>query len=1121
MSDRHDEAAERERRLGEVLGAYFEALEAGKADDPQSLLARHPDLADELRAFFDDRAAMERLAAPLRPAAPDDSRRTRVRYFGDYELIDELARGGMGIVYRARQLSLNRPVALKMMLAGPLAGDDELKRFRAEAEAVANLDHPNIVPIYEVGEHDGQSYFAMKLIEGASLAERITITGPEDPGRATGPKAAPPRFWGQPGPPASGPLPPGGGGFSSGPLPPGGGRPGRQGGTAGENAQGVASEPPSLPGPPPQRGEGLFGPLTDHDAARLMATVARAVHHAHQRGVLHRDLKPSNILLDASGAPHVTDFGLAKRVEGDPELTRSGAIVGTPSYMAPEQADGKRGAVTTATDVYGLGAVLYAILAGKPPFRGDSVIETLEQVRRAPPEPPSGVRRRVDRDLQTICLKCLEKEPARRYRSAEALADDLERWLRGEPIAARPAGRLEHAWRWCRRNPALAAGASTITVLLVAFLAVLITSNRTLARQQAEITRQRDRARKAVDKMYTEVAEKWLIDQPGLTGIRRDFLLEALAFYRDFAREAGTDPAVRRETALAWFRVGNIEQILERLDAARAAYRQAVAQQFRLVADYPGHFEYRFDLAATLTNLGRLLAVTGRTAEAEDAFRQTLQTGQAMKDAFPARVDDWSILLLKAYNNMGAILEMNGKPREALEALDRGLALAEELSAAHPEKAEYREEAAGILHNIGNQQKRAGQIPKALDAHRREAEVYEALAEGASGTRLVGYRSEAAGARYGLGLALLSSGQIPEAERQFQQALGQGRQLEREFPGGVGDRVVQVKALIALGDIRNRTGQPAEADAYLREALTLAESLVAHSPSRTDHRGLLGVALRYVARQQADRGDADGARATFLRGIEELRTALRSNPRDPELTGYLASITQGYLGFLARAGAHAEAAEFAVGLARERPGSVSDAVVAAEALARAALNAEQDARLAPPKRGEAASPYREQARALLNEVAGAIGDDPTSLNALAWFLAAGPDPAIRDPALAVRLAARGTELAPNDGAIWNTLGVAHYRAGAWNEAITALERSMDLTAGGSPVDWFFLAAAHGQKGERGEARLWFDKGAAWMAGNGAQDEELIRFRQEAADVLGLTPPAMPDGAGAFQGGLAW
>ncbi len=400
MASELDDLADPERRLCEVLAEYFEAAKAGQVPNRKALLDRHPDLADELAAFLGEQDRLLRLTEPLRTIAvvaavapgfdaggllPSGDATARV--IDDYEVLAEIDRGGMGVVYRARQRSLNRLVALKILRSGGLADDDDVRRFRLEAEAVARLDHPNIVPIHEVGDHDGFSYFAMKLIEGTSLARR-------PPGPAADPRAA----------------------------------------------------------------------------VRIVATVARAVHHAHQRGVLHRDLKPSNILIDAEGRPHVTDFGLAKRVEGDSELTQSGAILGTPSYMAPEQASGQRKAVTTATDVYGLGAVLYALLTGRPPFRGDSVLETLERVRHTQPEPPSGVGRGVDRDLETICLKSLEKEPERRYASALALAEDLERWLGGEPIQARPVPGLERAWLWCRRNPVVAGLVATTALLLLALM---------------------------------------------------------------------------------------------------------------------------------------------------------------------------------------------------------------------------------------------------------------------------------------------------------------------------------------------------------------------------------------------------------------------------------------------------------------------------------------------------------------------------------------------------------------------------------------------------------------------------------------------------------------------------
>jgi hypothetical protein len=377
-------SSSREARFNEIVAAYLQAVQDGRAPDRDDLLARHPDLGADLRAFFVDHDRIRQAAAPLRPdeptateAPPDGSALGRVRYVGDYELLEEIARGGMGVVYRARQMSLNRLVALKMILAGQFASPADVQRFRTEAEAAANLDHPNIVPIYEVGEYDGQPYFSMKLVDGSSLSQKV-----------------------------------------------------------------------------PQ----LQGDLKA--AARLVAVAARAVHYAHQRGILHRDLKPANILLDPNGVPHVTDFGLAKRVAGPghppgASLTQTGAIVGTPSWMPPEQAAGKKG-LTTAADVYSLGAILYAVLTGRPPFEADTPLDTLLQVLEQEPERPGARNPKVDRDLETICLRCLEKEPERRYESAAALADDLEHWLADEPIRARPSSAVERGVKWVKRQRAVA-----------------------------------------------------------------------------------------------------------------------------------------------------------------------------------------------------------------------------------------------------------------------------------------------------------------------------------------------------------------------------------------------------------------------------------------------------------------------------------------------------------------------------------------------------------------------------------------------------------------------------------------------------------------------------------------
>jgi eukaryotic-like serine/threonine-protein kinase len=337
------------------------------------------------------------------------------RRVGDYELLSEIARGGMGVVYRARQVTLNREVALKMILVGHWASKSQVERFQLEARANARLDHPHIVPILELGEHEGWHYFSMKLVAGEDLA------------------------W--------------------------------------------------------QQRSGLWPAATrsaQERIAELMRTVAGAVHFAHQRGVMHRDLKPTNILIDREGMPYVTDFGLAKLVEETSDLTRTSAVVGTPAYMAPEQAAGGADDVTLAADVYSLGAMLFELLTGSPPHSGRNSLETVRSVLETEVKTPSRVNPHVDDDMSTICLRCLARDPTARYRSAAELADDLGRWLRREPIEARPVNSLERLRYWRRRNP-LAASLSVL--LLVTLLATGIVSS-VLALRMREA---RDEARENAD----------------------------------------------------------------------------------------------------------------------------------------------------------------------------------------------------------------------------------------------------------------------------------------------------------------------------------------------------------------------------------------------------------------------------------------------------------------------------------------------------------------------------------------------------------------------------------------------------------------------------------------------
>jgi serine/threonine-protein kinase len=360
MAQNPEQELTRDARLAQVLAEVSDRQRRGEPPDVDDLSRCYPDLADELRQLLAIAQLAEVVArsgqtlTQSASSAVNHQSAALPRVFGDYELVEELGRGGMGVVYKAWEKSLNRFVAVKLILRGEHASDIDLARFRGEAQAAAGLTHPNIVPVFKVDACDGQAFFSMKYVEGQTLAERVKQ-----------------------------------------------------------------------------------GPLRPRDAVRYLAAVSRAVYHAHTRGILHRDLKPANILIDADDQPLVTDFGLAKRVEGGASLTGSGAIVGTPSYVSPEQASGEQSRIGPATDVYSLGAILYEMLTGRPPFLAASAVATLLLVRTEEPVRPRLLNPQIDPDLEFICRKCLEKNPEHRYNSALQLAEDLDAFVKDEPVSAR------------------------------------------------------------------------------------------------------------------------------------------------------------------------------------------------------------------------------------------------------------------------------------------------------------------------------------------------------------------------------------------------------------------------------------------------------------------------------------------------------------------------------------------------------------------------------------------------------------------------------------------------------------------------------------------------------------
>jgi thiol-disulfide isomerase/thioredoxin len=654
-----------EERVEQVIAAYRAAQAGGERFDLDAALAREPSLAAEVCARLASGSAnlgpqqtptlsiapgtpspvAASDAATLSHEGPRDAAPPDHGDFGEYELLGLIARGGMGIVFRARDKNLNRVVALKMILAGRLATADEVRRFHAEAEEASRLDHPNIVPIYRVGAFAGQPYFTMKLIEGGTLGDQS------------------------------------------------------------ENCQSDLRK-----------------------AARIMIDVAGAVHYAHQRGILHRDLKPGNILLDDQGRPHVTDFGLAKHLGTPAGNTQSGAIVGTPGYIAPEQAAGRKD-LTIACDVYSLGAVLYDLITGQPPFEAGSALDTLVAVLQSEPAPPHRLNPRIDRDLETICLTCLHKDPARRYPSGDAFARDLQRYLAGEPIRARPIGIMERTRKWVRRRPATAAvvvmaclagvvlalGGWLMTARLHAALGAARDA-RAMAEergQQAEDARQMAETRNDDLRRQRQAAERQLegvndfliyvnerlANSQVSPGIRLEFLREGLQLSEQFRKERG-DPASRRLNARLYRVLGDLWQ--ERSDAVRAqdAYGKALKLLNRLAKDFPQEGNYRADLALTLAQQAKVAQGANEYAQAEAALNRAVGLLEELARQAPA---EWKHRQAAAEYRftLGTFFEERDQAAKAQEAYRAALDQQEKLAADSPKEVAVHQQLAATAAALG------------------------------------------------------------------------------------------------------------------------------------------------------------------------------------------------------------------------------------------------------------------------------------------------------------------------------------------------------------------------------------------------------------------------------------
>jgi eukaryotic-like serine/threonine-protein kinase len=551
-ADRSDDAA-----LADLVEELTERLQAGDPAAPDDVLRRHPAHADRLRPLLPALQALAGAAGPpARPApAPDPSSGV----LGDFRIIREVGRGGMGVVYEARQISLNRRVALKVLPFAAGLNARQLQRFKTEAQAAANLHHQNIVPVYAVGCDRGVHYYAMQFIEGTTLAQTVAELrrqaglAPED-ADGTGTAGPPPQPYAgtaadttavQPGwsPPGEAP-----------PLP-------AAGSTAADSLNARTTAGPHA------------GAAYIRTVAAWGAEAAEALDYAHQLGVVHRDVKPANLMVDGQGRLWVTDFGLA-RFAHEGGVTMTGELLGTLRYMSPEQATARRGVVDHRTDVFALGVTLYELLTLEPAHPGRKQHELLAQVVGDEVQPPRRLNRAIPVELETVVLKAVA--------TAQELADDLRRFLADQPIRARRPTPAERVARWGRRHRrAVCAGAFGAVLAAVVFGVTTVQ----FLRQRDEAEWRGEQARRAVDRMYTQVGEKLLRQQPYLEPVQREFLKYARDFYLEFARTNGRDPGVRLETGTAFLRVADIEHALGKHDAAAEAYDTAVERLKRLAGD--------------------------------------------------------------------------------------------------------------------------------------------------------------------------------------------------------------------------------------------------------------------------------------------------------------------------------------------------------------------------------------------------------------------------------------------------------------------------------------------------------------------------------------------------------
>jgi tetratricopeptide (TPR) repeat protein len=747
--------------------------ELGHEPDPEDWYRRFPSRRGQLAELFQVHRYVCDQEDPraLDTAAPGDTRRdnkaeaaeSRQRLVAGYALGEEIGRGGMGVVYRAHQLSLGRDVAFKMILTGDFASSTDYNRFQNEAKAAASLQHPNIAQVYEAGEEDGRAYLSMELVEGTNLESLLA--------RA---------------------------------------------------------------------------PLLARSAAELIETVARAVHYGHEHGVIHRDLKPSNVLITTDGRPKITDYGLAKRFTSeDLGLTRTGVVLGTPSYMPPEQSLGRAGEVSPAVDVYALGAILYEALTGRPPFVGDSALDTLQQVQEREPVSPRQINARVPRDLETICLKCLEKEPLRRYPNALELALDLRRFLNTEPIRARPTGAVAKAGRWCRRKPLVATLLLALGVVSIAAFATVVGLWRRAEhlRDAAELSlaqsvQNQRLARKTVEDFVVNVSKDLKLQTEDLRPLRKELLQQAVPFYEDLLAGYMSDPELRFEQGEALLRLAKITTEIGSEERAMELVESAIETFEQLVQENAHHVEYAERLADSLREAGVLFNRTGRAEEVPIVYGRCIEILDQLIDAHPEN-SELRYTRARAYNDRAVFFVQRGLMTEAESDWSQSIGLYRQLIEDVPQNMGYRGELTISLINMGGLHVSLEQYAKAQECLIESLAVQQAIVD-MGGTDSNG-QVKMATTHGNLSVLYMNQGDLGRFNEHHLLSVEILEKLVELHPSVANHQYRLVEAHMNGASVWGEHGRHADAEQKYQRAIDLAERLVNTHRSNLRYQRILGM----------------------------------------------------------------------------------------------------------------------------------------------------------------------------------------------------------------------------------------------------------------------------------------